>query len=228
MKRNEKNSSKNANTADSAAAANADAENGSKAENSKTNNRTNGKTTAKKGRPTPKRKDAQTANFTPLVPPDRKAARKAAKAKARARQNAEYEAMESGDLNKMPESERIPERVYARDFVDARLNAGEFFLPVAGVVMISVMIMSHFVSENSIIPLATIAILYAYILAVIIDVCFMWRKLRKQLISRFGEESVSKRGRVRWYACSRALQIRRWRLPKPRYDKRGHYPEREK
>lgn len=62
--------------------------------------------TAGKGRPTPKRKDAQAQNLRPLVPKDREASRKAAKARMRERENAEYDAMQKGDINHMPKSER--------------------------------------------------------------------------------------------------------------------------
>ncbi len=54
--------------------------------------------TSGKGRPT-KRKDAQAQNLRPLVPKDREASRKAAKARMRERENAEYDAMQSGDIN---------------------------------------------------------------------------------------------------------------------------------
>ena len=146
-------------------------------------------TTSGKGRPTPKRKDAQAQNLRPLVPKDREASRKAAKARMRERENAEYDAMQKGDINHMPKAERLPWRIYIRDYVDARFNLGE------------------------------------YLFAVIIDVVIMWRKLKKKLIEKFGEQSVSKGMRSGSYAWSRAIQMRRWRLPKPRYDKRGHWPE---
>ena len=81
--------------------------------------------TSGKGRPTPKRKDAQAQNLRPLVPKDRDASRKAAKARIRERENAEYDAMQSGDINHMPKSERLPWRIYIRDYVDARFNLGE-------------------------------------------------------------------------------------------------------
>jgi len=83
-------------------------------------------TTSGKGRPTPKRKDAQAQNLRPLVPKDREASRKAAKARMRERENAEYDAMQKGDINHMPKAERLPWRIYIRDYVDARFNLGEF------------------------------------------------------------------------------------------------------
>ena len=46
----------------------------------------------KKGRPTPKMKQAQAAGIRPLVPVDRRA---------------EYEAMQKGDINHMPKAERL-------------------------------------------------------------------------------------------------------------------------
>ena len=66
--------------------------------------------TAGKGHATPKRKDAQEQNLRPLVPKDRKASAKAAKARQREKENAEYEAMRTGDINHMPKAERLPWR----------------------------------------------------------------------------------------------------------------------
>ena len=163
-------------------------------------------------------------NLHPLVPADRKASAKAAKARIRAKEDAQYEAMKNGDINNMPKSERLPWRVYIRDYVDARFNIGEFFIPIALVIMIGSMVLSYVIRNAwaSIIPMI---LLYAYLAAVIIDVAVMWHKLKKKLIDKFGEASVAKGTRSASYAWSRAIQIRRWRLPKPRYSKRGHWPE---
>lgn len=180
--------------------------------------------TAGKGRPTPKRKDAQAQNLHPLVPADRKASAKAAKARIRAKEDAQYEAMKNGDINNMPKSERLPWRVYIRDYVDARFTIGEFFIPIALIIMIGSMVLSAVIHNAwaSIIPMV---LLYVYLAAVIIDVAVMWHTLKKKLIDKFGEASVAKGTRSASYAWSRAIQIRRWRLPKPRYGKRGHWPE---
>ena len=182
------------------------------------------KATAGKGRPTPKRKDAQAQNLHPLVPTDRKASRKAAKARMRERENAEYEAMRTGDINNMPKSERLPWRVYIRDYVDARFNIGEFFIPVAfGIIAVSIILSATIQNVYaSIIPLI---VMYAYLIAIIADIALMWHTLKKKLIAKYGEASVAKGTRSASYAWSRAIQIRRWRLPKPRYPKRGHWPE---
>lgn len=178
--------------------------------------------TAGKGRPTPKRKDAQAQNLRPLAPKDRDASRKAAKARMRERENAEYEAMQTGDVNHMPKAERLPWRIYIRDYVDARFNLGEFFIPVAFVILV----VSIFVTYKwPTLALPLMVLMYVYLFAVIIDIAIMWRKLKKKLIEKYGEKSVARGMRSASYAWSRAIQIRRWRLPKPRYAKRGHWPE---
>ena len=163
--------------------------------------------TSGKGRPTPKRKDAQAQNLRPLVPKDRNASRKAAKARIRERENAEYDAMQSGDINHMPKSERLPWRIYIRDYVDARFNLGEFFIPVAFIILIGSMVVTY---KWPALALPLMLIMYVYLFAVIIDVAVMWHKLKKKLIEKFGEQSVAKGMRSGSYAWSRAIQIRRW------------------
>ncbi|WP_418968794.1 DUF3043 domain-containing protein [Alloscardovia omnicolens] len=175
-----------------------------------------------KGRPTPKRRDAENARLTPLAPKDRKAQRKAAQARRRERENTEYEAMRSGDLHKMPKSEQLPWRVYIRDYVDARFNLGEYFMIVVVALLLISVAATYFMPQLSLIILI---LMYVYLFAIIIDSWIMWRGLKKKLIAKFGERSVSKGMRSGYYAWSRALQIRAWRLPKPRHKKHGVWPE---
>lgn len=178
--------------------------------------------TAGKGRPTPKRKQAQQAGLRPLVPKDRKAAKKAEKAKYRAQQDREYEAMETGDVQHMPAAERIPWRVYARDYVDARWNLGEWFLPVILVALIASIIVQQW---SQVVAFVLMVAIYVYMLIAIIDAAVMWHGLKKKLIAKFGDRAVAKGQRTGFYSWSRALQIRAWRMPKPRYKKRGHWPD---
>ena len=124
-------------------------------------------TTSGKGHPTPKRKDAQAQNLRPLVPKDREASRKAAKARMRERENAEYDAMQKGDINHMPKAERLPWRIYIRDYVDARFNLGEFFIPVAFVILIGSIFVTY---QWPALALPLMVLMYVYLFAVIIDV----------------------------------------------------------
>ncbi|WP_055427129.1 DUF3043 domain-containing protein [Bifidobacterium aesculapii] len=177
-----------------------------------------------KSAPTPKMKQAQAAGIRPLVPTDRKASAKEAKARMRERENAEYEAMQKGDVAHMPKAERLPWRIYIRDYVDARFNVGEFFIPVAFIILIASMVVTSVVQDQTI-SMVMMLLMYVYLAAVVLDVWLMWRKLKKKLIAKYGERAVAKGSRSASYAWSRAIQIRRWRLPKPRYPKRGHFPE---
>lgn len=186
--------------------------------------RTDSAASTGKGRPTPKRRDAQAQNLHPLVPADRKASRKAAKARMRERENAQYEAMRTGDINHMPKSERLPWRVYIRDYVDARFNIGEFFIPVAFVILV-LSVVSSMAARSVLLSVLPLIVMYAYLFAIIIDIAVMWHGLKKKLIAKYGEVSVAKGSRSASYAWSRAIQVRRWRLPKPRQAKRGHWPE---
>lgn len=174
-----------------------------------------------KNAPTPKRNAAQAQNLRPLVPADRKASAKQARARIRQRENIQYEAMRTGDLAHMPKVEQLPWRVYIRDYVDARFNIGEFFVPFAIVIMVCLFALSRFV----IVYIALAVLLYTYLFASVIDMFIMWRKLRKELVRRYGDVAVSKQSRSGMYAFSRAMQMRRWRLPKPSSPKRGNWPK---
>ena len=178
-----------------------------------------------KGHPTPKMKQAQAAGLRPLVPADRKASAKAAKARLREKENAEYEAMQKGDINHMPKAERLPWRIYIRDYVDARFNLGEWFIPVAFGILILSMVVTTMFPTNVWVSAVMMILMYGYLIAVIIDVALMWRKLKKKLIAKYGEQAVAKGSRSFSYAWSRSIQMRRWRLPKPREAKRGHFPK---
>lgn len=178
--------------------------------------------TRDKHTPTPKRNVAQAQKLRPLVPADRKASARKARKRMRERENAEYEAMRTGDVAHMPKSEQLPWRVYIRDYVDARFNLGEFFIPVAVVVLALLMTL---VPRWPVAYIPLIVILYGYLIASIIDVAIMWRKLKKELIRRYGLVSVARSSRSSTYAWSRAIQLRRWRLPKPAHKKRGNWPK---
>ena len=179
-----------------------------------------------KGRPTPKRKQAEARNLRPLVPKDRKASRKAAKARIRAREDAQYEAMRTGDIDHMPKSERLPWRIYIRDYVDARFNLLEWIFP-AIILMFVATLMGMFVGPQhyATFTMVVTILLYGYLIVALVDTWLMWRKLKRLLIDKFGERSVAKGSRSASYAWQRAMMVRRWRVPKPSQSKRGHWPK---
>jgi hypothetical protein len=170
-----------------------------------------------KGRPTPKRKEAEAANKRPLVSSDRKGAGRAQADARKKQRNLEYQAMQSGDEKHMPVKDRGPQRRYMRDYVDARFNLGEFVLPVA-VLLIVVQLAFQ---NNQAIASGAILALYAYMILFSVDAFILWRSVKKRLKAKFGDD-VPLKG-APFYTVVRALQIRRSRLPKPQV-KRGQYP----
>lgn len=181
------------------------------------------KNNRQKNAPTPKRNVSQAQKLRPIVPVDREESARRNRIRIREKENAEYEAMRSGDLAHMPKYEQLPWRVYIRDYVDARINIGEYFIPFSLVLMVIIMSFS-FVGMRIISVILTV-VLYVYLLICAIDVFIMWRRLRKELIRKYGPQSVSRSSRSSTYAWSRAIQLRRWRLPKPRYKKHGVWPK---
>jgi hypothetical protein len=174
---------------------------------------------AGKGRATPKRRVAEAANRRPLVPHDRKAAAKEARAAQRAERDKQYAAMQTGDERYLPAKDKGPVRRYVRQYVDARWSLGELFLPVAIVMLLLNMLLTGISPELAFLGLV---LLYVFIIAMVVDVTIMWRRLRKKLVAKFGDKGIQ-RG-LMMYAVTRVFQIRRARLPKPQV-KHGDYPE---
>lgn len=168
-----------------------------------------------KGRPTPKRREAEAANKRPLVPSDRKAATRADRAKTREARARAQQGMVAGEERYLPARDRGPVRRYVRDYIDARWNVGEFFLPVSFVVVLMVL----FAGRRPQLALVGIVILYAAVFASVIDALIASRTIKKRILATFG--SVPK-GTVS-YSLMRAFQIRRTRVPRPQVN-RGEYP----
>ena len=169
---------------------------------------------AGKGRPTPKRKQAEAANKRPLVVDDRRSAAKRDRSEVRAQRDLEYQAMLSGDDRHMPARDRGPVKRFARDYVDSRLTIGEYFLPVAVVFMLTSLFTLK--AQSTVFFFFTGA-LYLYVIAVVVDSVLLWFGLRKAIVAKFGPAAAQ--GSV-FYGVLRATQLRRTRLPRAQV-KRG-------
>ncbi|MEV4329015.1 DUF3043 domain-containing protein [Streptomyces sp. NPDC049597] len=170
---------------------------------------------APKGRPTPKRSEAQGQRRRASSPPlDRKEAMKRQREARRADLARQREALASGDERYLPARDKGPVRRFVRDFVDSRFCIAEFFLPLAVVILVLSMI--------RVAQLQNIALLLwlGVIVLIVIDSIGLAIRLKKQLRERFPNEP--KRGAVA-YGLMRTLQMRRLRLPKPQV-KRGERP----
>lgn len=166
-----------------------------------------------KGAPTPKRSVQQAARKRPLVPNDRKAAREANRLARREEQMRMRRALESGDERHLPFRDKGPARRFVRDYVDARWNVAEFLM-FAALVFVFLSFIPNLTLQGYI-----MLAFWVIIVAVVIDCLLLRRKLKKLLTEKFGEPG---RGDL-WYGISRAMQIRRLRLPKPQVG-RGQYP----
>jgi hypothetical protein len=170
---------------------------------------------APKGRPTPKRSEAQSQRRSVAnTPTTRKGAAKRQRDERRAAMERQRQALAGGDERYLPARDRGPVRKFARDFVDARFNVAEFFLPLAVVILV--------LSVVRVPSLQNIALLLwlIVIVLIVIDSIFSAIRLRKRLAERFTGQNT--RGAVP-YALMRSLQMRRLRLPKPQV-KRGERP----
>jgi hypothetical protein len=159
-----------------------------------------------KGRPTPKRNEARATRTRPALPADPKARKRALREERRRRSQEYRAAMASGDVSKLPPRERIPERVLARDLVDARRNVGPYFMLAA---------LLYFLVGLVRVPVLLVAVallMLIAIVAVIVDSVLLTRMVHRRVAERFPDSRV----KVKAYAVQRALMPGRWRMPRPR------------
>jgi hypothetical protein len=173
---------------------------------------------AGKGRPTPKRSDAERNRYRSIqggttsgrgapgaaapkrkLTPEEKARDKSDRAKR-------YEAMKRGDEAALGARDRGPVRRFARNYVDSHRRLSNYMMIVIVVLIVALPELGK-VSKSylSYIEFLVVAL-------VILDAYFLGQTIRKQAEKRFPNEST--RG-IAWYAGMRALQIRQMRFPKP-------------
>ena len=161
----------------------------------------------KKGRPTPKRKEAQAAvKVSSLAPASTKLEKKRAKDQARAARLLQRQAYLRGDENALPVRDRGPEKRFVRNYIDSRRSIGEYFLPIIGFVLILSLI------PFSAFAVAGIVIMYSVLLVSIFDGFFLSRKIKAEVAKRFPDKSTKGLGVYGWL---RSTQMRRMRAPKP-------------
>ncbi|MGC3953981.1 MAG: DUF3043 domain-containing protein [Propionicimonas sp.] len=155
---------------------------------------------ARKEAPTPTRKEAEQARRERLHP-----TLSPKQARIRERQ-ARTEQRELAQRS----LEAQPGKVLMRDWVDSRRSLSQFAMPVLMVMlMISLLVTSFGTLITAIISYAT----WVVMLAIVIDVALMWRGYRKLHAQRLPREPL--KGLLS-YGMSRAINLRRLRMPKPR------------
>lgn len=162
-----------------------------------------------KGRPTPKRREAEQARKEALKgPSDRKSVRKAERERMRQDRARARQAMLDGDPKALPARDQGPVKQFVRDFVDSRRSLGEIFVPAAIIVLVLGMTPSPEIR-------ATVMMLWMVLLVVaVIENLVLVLRLRKAVGSRWPEPE-SRKG-IAFYSIMRNLQIRKLRIPPPR------------
>jgi Protein of unknown function (DUF3043) len=184
--------------------------------------------TAAKGRPTPKRRDAEGRRRgpAPTPPKTQREAAKLARAnrpdKEQTREQRRREAekrragMASGDDRYLPARDRGPVRAYVRDVVDSRPHLLGLFMPLALIVVLSVLVPVPAAQQY-------MSLFSLFMLMVMIaEGVYLGLTVTSKVRVKFPKEAVSALG-VGWYAFTRATQPRRMRMPKPRVE-RGDNP----
>jgi hypothetical protein len=173
--------------------------------------------TQSKGRPTPKRREAETRRRgpAPAPPKTQREASKLARAnrpdKTQRRRDAaeRRERMAAGDERYLLPRDRGPVRGYVRDLVDSRPHLMGLFMPLAVIVLLSILVplpeIQQYLSLFSLLALS----------AMIIEGIFLGVTLTRKARIKFPDEKINALA-IGWYSFSRASQPRRMRIPKPR------------
>jgi hypothetical protein len=173
-----------------------------------------------KGRPTPKRREAEGRRGPVTAPKTRKEAMARQKelaklAKTQPRRASSLapmsaadrrEALRRGDASVLPKRDQGPTRQIARDYVDSRRLLSNYMLW-----LFPLMVVGGFVPQLSLLTLVLF-------LAFLLEWYLIGRRIRAIAIQRNGKADGTPLG-IGFYAGSRAYLPRRWRLPAPRVER---------
>lgn len=171
---------------------------------------------AKKGKPTPARKQQEAARKRPLIAPKTKEARQAERAAMRERRLEASRGLAAGDPKYLTKRDAGPQRSMLRDIVDSRyVTAGE--------VLMTMMVIALFFTYTSptITPVSVIlsdAVLILFVIY-LVDSFLIQLGAKKILARKFGQNNIQKG--VWFYVAVRSMYPRFMRTPKAKV-RRGH------
>jgi hypothetical protein len=161
-----------------------------------------------KGRPTPTRKEAETARRERAKAGlDKKSAQKRDRQRRMAETSRARQGLRSGDERYLPQRDKGPVKRYIRDYVDARISIAEFLLPL----LVVIMVMQYSGSKDLIAVSSTLWTVT--ILMVAVDTAWMLFRLKRQLRAKYPDESLKG---TTFYTILRVVQLRWLRMPKPK------------
>lgn len=160
-----------------------------------------------KGRPTPKRREAEQARKQRVKPAlTRREQLRRDRERMKATRVKQREAMAKGDERYFLKRDQGEVRKFIRDFVDSRRTISEFFLPLVLIILVLSMI------GNVQIQVFSTLFMFATMLMVIVDLILTNVRVKREIRKRFPDDDQRGHG---LYAIARATQIRRLRMPKP-------------
>jgi len=166
---------------------------------------------AGKGRPTPKRREAEAGRYTPVGGRKRPAGPRTPeqKAKDKSERQRNYDAMRRGEEWALPAKDKGPARALARDYVDSKRRVSEYYMYILLLLMVVLFTAGRAAKIQAYLDL----FLLVLIVVLAADALSLRRGLRRLAAERL--PGVSTTGMTR-YAIFRAIQIRRFRMPPPR------------
>ncbi|SDK40975.1 Protein of unknown function [Actinopolyspora mzabensis] len=170
--------------------------------------------TQAKGRPTPKRRESESKRRGPVPPPprtQREAFKRMRRNKPERRKAAaeRRERMMAGDDRYLMPRDRGPVRAHVRDIVDSRRHLMGLFMPLVLVIFLATLVQIQMVVQ-----IATVFCL-ALLITMIFEGTMLGRIVTKQVRAKF-PDAKDKGISMGWYAFTRAMQLRKLRVPRPR------------
>ncbi len=161
-----------------------------------------------KGRPTPTRKEAEAAAKARARAPRDKREASRRQREFRAEESRKIrQGMKSGDERYFLPRDKGRVRRFIRDYVDRRFSIVEMVIPL----MIIGLLLGY--TGNSALVQASSLVLLATVLFVVTDMFVLRFRIRRELRTRFPEESLKG---TTYYALTRSMQMKFMRLPKAR------------
>jgi hypothetical protein len=181
--------------------------------------------TARKGRPTPKRVEAEGRRRGPVPPPPRtqreamKRSRdlrpKLSREERSKAQNERRERMMAGDDAYLLPKDRGPVKAFVRDVIDSRRNFMGLFMPMAILVLLSYFAQYAVPSMGLLLQEYVMLACLVFLLAMVVEAIMLGRLAARLARAKFPKETIGTASMI-WYTFTRASQVRRLRAPRPR------------
>ncbi|GAA2339799.1 DUF3043 domain-containing protein [Saccharopolyspora halophila] len=171
--------------------------------------------TPKKGRPTPKRREAEGKRRGPVPPPPmtQREAIKRSRGNKEERRKATAERRErmmQGDDRYLMPRDKGPVRALVRDLVDTRRNLMGLFMPLVLIVFVSTL------AQNIVIQQYATLFCMVLLVLMIVEGLILGRYVNRHVRAKYPDHKDRPMA-LGWYAFTRAMQIRKLRVPRPRY-----------